>query len=171
MAVNFQWRLRVWTRFHETPDRVWAMKVDPERIRDEFRPWLRFSLPDDVLDRGLRGELPVSFDARLTPPGLAWPGRLVAIQDGVSFVDESENRLMAAWRHEHTVEPTGDGCRYIDDVQFSPRGPLPALHVAHATALLFRHRHLRFARGLDHDARATAVIVLREVLDEEQGAA
>ena len=40
------YQLRVWTRYLEPPERVWDHKTDPERLADEFQPWVGFRIDD-----------------------------------------------------------------------------------------------------------------------------
>lgn len=160
------WRLRVWTRFLAPVDQVWALKTDPERISDEFRP-LRFVVDDAA---GLRAALASGgegeFHARLWPLGLSWPIRLSEVEPGRSFVDRSQNALFQTFEHRHLVEATQDGARYVDDLLLCPTAPGAAMKVE-LVRRLFERRHRRAARHLPHDPRATAIVVLREVLEHE----
>jgi ligand-binding SRPBCC domain-containing protein len=162
--------LRCWTRFLAPLDQVWDLKTDPETLLDEFRPWLSLKADDlDAARRLLRGEgLPGAVDTRLklfgVLPGSRWPLRVEQLERHRHYLDTSENPLFDAWHHEHLFEPTADGVRYIDNVDFTPREGLPPMWIAQATRRLFVHRHRRAARHLPTDARATAVAMLREHL-------
>ena len=147
-----RWRLRVWTRFFETPERVWAQKTDLDAIQAEFPAWMPFSITNG--EGLLQGEPAV---ARL---GLMkWPIRVTSHVPGERFVDESDNALFAEFVHEHRVERTSDGCRYIDDVQFVPR--LASKATALALQRVFILRHTRAAKTLEVDARTVGTAVLR----------
>lgn len=168
--MSTAYHLRCWTRFLATVDQVWDQKTDPNRLADEFRPWLSLVTDDDAAARRLlSGEgLPGTIHARLrlggVLPGTRWPLRLERLERGRRYVDSSENPLFAAWHHEHLFEPCSDGVRYVDAVTFTPRPGLPPGWVARATAALFVHRHRRAARHLPTDPRATGVVMLRELL-------
>ncbi len=167
--MSRRFHLLCWTRFLAPLDQVWALKTDPQTLLDEFRPWLSLQARDlAATKRLLRGEgVPGQVDTRLrlfgVLPGSNWPLRIERYAPLESYVDTSENPLYAAWHHSHLFEPTADGVRYIDAVDFTPREGLPAGLVARATARLFVHRHRRAARHLPTDARATGVAMLREL--------
>lgn len=155
MPTSFQ--LRVWTRFLAPVEDVWRLKTDPKRISEEFSPLASFRLIGDSF-HGVG-----SYKARFGPPGLPmmeWPVELEVWEEGVRFVYSSKNLLYAAFRHEHSFETTPEGCRYIDEVQFTSK--LPAQKAA-AIMLqrLFQHRHRVSARHLPSDPQATAIAVLR----------
>ncbi len=160
------WRLRVWTRFFAPPDQVWALKTDPQRLREELSP-LRLVVQDSQgLHEALASGREGSFQARLWPLGLSWPFQVSEIEPGRSFLDCSSNALFHRFEHRHLVEATEEGSRYIDDLLLGPTSPAAATKVD-MLRRLFQRRHLRAARHLPHDDRATAVVVLREVLEHE----
>ncbi len=167
-SVPLQWRLRVWTRFLAPCADVWREKTDMAFARQEFRPLMDFR-PEDP--EGLRAAVvegrPGRFRARLWPLGVRWESEIVESLPGVRFVDRSSNRLFAVYEHHHLFEPTADGCRYVDDLLFSPASGLPPKLAARLTEKLFVHRHRQAARHLPHDPRAMGVSVLRQVLPEE----
>lgn len=161
MATPFL--LRVWTRFLAPVEDVWRLKTDPKQISAEFFPFASFRLEGE-----LRTEVG-RMSARFGPPGLPlmpWPVELERWEEGKIFVDSSENLLYSKFRHEHIFEATPDGCRYIDQVNFS--GTLPTQKLA-AIALqrLFQHRHRVAAKKLPSDPQATAIAVLRVLLENE----
>jgi ligand-binding SRPBCC domain-containing protein len=156
--------LRVWTRFFEPPERVWALKTDPAALAAEFPAWAPFSVGDPAAFQGaLAAARPHEGAGRLGP--LPWPVALTAVQPGRGFTDTSSNALYSWWQHEHILEPTADGTRYIDAVTFTPR--LPAKLSAILTQRFFVARHQRAATRLAADARTVGVSVLR-VWDPEE---
>lgn len=166
--------LRVWTRFLAPVEDVWALKTDPDAIMAEFRPLHSFVLKDaDAVRRALGGAVPTEIAAslrlgRLIP--IAWPSRVEAAVKGESFRDTSTNALFSRWEHDHVFEVTPDGCRYLDAITFT--STLPAQK---ATAIvvkrLFEHRHAVAAKRLPTDPEATAVSVLRVLVEAEDEAA
>ncbi len=171
MSTTFH--LRVWTRFFAPPEAVWALKSDPVAIEAEFPLWAPFSIGDKAaLLAGLGGALPVSMQGRIGP--LAWPYTVDELEPGRRFRDVSTNALFSRWEHQHIVEATPDGARYIDAVTFTPALPGPKF-VAIAVKQLFVARHQAAARKLPADALTVGVHVLRvliedEAADAEQGA-
>lgn len=103
-------------------------RIDPATVplgRPWFRSWLL-----------LFGVLPFDWDHL----------RLLAIERGRGFHEDSTMLSQRRWVHERRLEPVADGTRVTDRIEFEPRlavlGPLlrPVFHA------VFRHRHRRLAR-------------------------
>ena len=159
MATTFL--LSVWTRFFETPERVWEIKTDPARVAEEF-PWglgISTTKPE-VLAQAFSDARPCEVDATLGFARLSWPLRMEAIEPHRRFRDTSENALFSRFEHEHLLEPTTDGTRYIDKLVFQPALPAAKL-LAIVTRRLFVHRHQVAARHLTADTRTIGVSILR----------
>ena len=160
-------RLRVWTRYFSPVDAVWAVKTDPACLAAELRPWLMLSTADtDGLVEAVRAGRPLQTTARLLPVAISWPINLVESVPGQRFTDTSVNALFSRFEHQHIFEPTPDGCRYIDDVVFTPTLPTSKL-TAILTRRLFVHRHRVASERLSPDARTVGTSVLRVLLEEE----
>lgn len=168
MATTFQ--LRVWTRFLAPVADVWALKTDPAAIQAEFRPWMAFCLPEgDALARALAGNVPTDLACslrlgRVLP--VAWPARVESAVKHQSYRDTSTNKLFSRFEHDHLFEVTPDGCRYVDAVTFTSTAPAQKVF-AIATQRLFQHRHTVAAKRLPTDPQATAISVLRVLVEEE----
>lgn len=169
MATTFQ--LRVWTRFLAPVESVWALKIQPATIQAEFRPLLSLGLPHgDALGRALAaGAAPADLACsvrfgRVLP--VAWPCRIESVVKLQSYRATSTNALFSRFEHDHLFEATPDGCRYIDAVTFTSTVPAQKVF-AIATQRLFQHRHTVTARRLPTDPQATAVSVLRVLVEEE----
>lgn len=164
--------LRVWTRFLAPVEAVWAQKTDPAAIQAEFAPWASFRLADvDGLKRALAGEVPASLKATFRPAGFPigfdWPITIDQCVPGERFRDRSVNRLYSRFEHEHVIESTPDGCRWIDILTFVPTAPLQKL-AAIATRRMFIHRHAVAARRLPSDPQATGIGMLRVLVEAEE---
>lgn len=158
--------LRVWTRFLAPVEEVWKIKTDLRHISAEFGPWLSFQTVGDAIVS------PGHWDARFGLRGLAllpWPIELTEVLPGERFVDTSQNALYRRFEHQHLFEPTPDGCRYIDAVTFESALPAQKLS-AILTQRVFLHRHRVAARLLPTDPQATAVSVLRVLVEAESSA-
>jgi ligand-binding SRPBCC domain-containing protein len=137
------------------PERVWARVVTPEGINDELRPWMTMSMPRgsesltvDTIVVGapvgrcwmrLFGVLPFDYDDLIIAE--LWPGR--------GFHEESTMLSMRLWRHERTVESTGDAKTVVRDrITFELRAPLRLLTpiIAAGIGALFTHRQRRLQR-------------------------
>lgn len=161
-------RLRVWTRYFSSPEEVWAVKTDPACLAAEFRPWLSFSVDDpDGLLAAVRSGGSAEAQARLLPLGIRWPISLTGSTPGEQFADTSTNALFSRFEHSHIFQPTPDGCRYIDDVVFTPALPANKL-TAILTRRLFVHRHRIAAGRLPADQRTIGTSVLRVLLEEDE---
>ena len=161
-----RFHLRVSTRFFASSDEVWSLKTDPDRLRDEFPPWVHLSVQDpSALASALQGEgLPTTVQARVGMV-LPWPIEIRECVRGERFTDHSpDNVLFDDWVHHHEVQQASDAVRYLDAVSFTPRWGPPHL-VARMVERLFVYRHNRAARHLPTDEKATAVSMLREALD------
>ena len=149
-------RLRVWTRYFSPIDEVWAVKTDPACMTAELRPYFQLSVDDaDALREAVRGGRSLRTDARLLPFGLGWPIELVESVPGESFKDTSSNAIFSRYEHSHIFQSTVDGCRYIDDVVFTPSLPASKM-TAIITRRLFVHRHRVASERLSADARTVA---------------
>ena len=149
-------------------EEVWAFKTHAEHMQEEFKPFLVADpKPVEEALRQLRnGSLPVRYtlQARLFggPRVSQWPVTVTEFQPPTHFVDTSENTLVLHWRHHHRLEPTSEGVRYVDEVDFTPR-LRPYQWIAAGIRELFLHRHRRAARHLPTIPRATAIATLREM--------
>ena len=166
MAARFH--LRCATLFRASPEEVWALKTNWEKMQDEFRPLFQgtSSEGEQALAALKQGNLPVNYTLSVRLGGLLpighWDVEVSEYEEGRFFVDSSENRVFSAWRHEHRIEPSSLGTRYVDLVDFQPRGR--AVHwTAIALRELFLHRHRRAAQHLPTEVRATAIATLRKL--------
>lgn len=168
MATTFQ--LRVWTRFLAPIEAVWALKIQPATIQAEFRPLLSLGLPEgDALGRALAGAEPTDLacSVRLGRVlSVSWPCRIESVVKLRSYRATSTNAFFTRFEHDHLFEVTPDGCRYIDAVTFTSTAPAQKVF-AIATQRLFQHRHTVTAARLPTDPQATAVSVLRVLVEEE----
>lgn len=157
--------LRVWTRFLEPPERVWAEKTSTEALCRAFPLGASLRLDDpEGLQRSLREGTVFETEGSIGPVG--WPLAITEVEPGVRFVARSTNALFHLWRHDLRVEPTRDGARCIDTVTFAPalRGAKP---LAIATERLFARRHRADAERLSADLRTVGVSALRVANDED----
>ncbi|MGV0792380.1 hypothetical protein [Mycolicibacterium sp. XJ1819] len=136
-------------------EQVWARIVTPEGINDELRPWMTMSMPAGAEDltvetvpvgtavgrcwMRLFGVVPFDYDHLMIAE--LWPGR--------GFHEESTMLSMRLWRHERTLDPTGEGKTVVRDrLTFTLRAPLrpltPVIRVG--VRALFGHRHRRLQR-------------------------
>jgi len=160
-AMSTAFRLLVWTRYFASVEAVWSLKTDPVALADEFRPYVFFHMKKtDEFSTAMAQGQPFAAEARLMPWGIRWPMKMEEVVPHVRFRDTSSNRLYKNFEHVHLFEETSDGCRYIDQVTFTPALPANKL-IAIFTKRLFEHRHRVAAGRLSADRRTIGVSVLR----------
>ena len=159
--------LRVWTRYFDSLDKVWAVKTDPDLLEKEFPCGFAFKVDDpDALSHCIQNGGSVQTSGTLGVARIAWPISLESIEPGKRFKDTSSNALFSRFEHEHIFEETSDGTRYIDSVTFTPKTPAPKF-AAILTKNLFVKRHKRAASHLNADERTIGAHVLRVMVEEE----
>ncbi len=130
------------------PDRVWTRVTTFEGVNDELAPLLRMTCPPAfrridpaVVPIGrfwfrswllLFGVVPFDWD-RL---------RLVAIDPGRGFHEDSTMLSQRRWVHRRQPEPAAAGTRVTDRVEFEPRVPLLGVVLLPVFRAVFRHRRL-----------------------------
>jgi len=159
------YRLRVSTRYLAPVEDVWAQKSDPHAIMAEFPPWVPFRInrPADLLSAWADGAHSVRSPARIGP--IPWEVQVRLLEPGRAFEDRGASKLFSLFVHTHTLEPTRDGTRYLDDLWFTPTFA-PEL-VARTVRRVFVARHRRSARVLLADPQSVGHAVLRHVLEDE----
>jgi len=102
-------------------------RIDPATVplgRPWFRSWIL-----------LLGVLPFDYDHL----------RLIAIEPGRGFHEDSTMLSQRRWVHRRTLEPTDGGTRVVDRIEFEPRLPGLAGFLRPIFRAVFRHRHRRLA--------------------------
>jgi ligand-binding SRPBCC domain-containing protein len=133
---------------------VWRHVTTPRGINDEFKPWMRMTVPrrlrdvrlDDV-ELGVRlcrswvlvlGVVPFEYDDLV----------LVERGPGMRFLERSSTLVARTWQHERTVVGSGSGCDLTDRLSLDPRPAFARLPGGVAVAgrvvgAIFGHRHRR----------------------------
>ena len=133
------------------PDRVWERVTTFEGVNDELMPIARMTCPHELrridpasvpLGRTwfrswilLFGVLPFDYDDL----------RLLAIEPGRSFHEDSTMLTQRRWVHRRDLEPAAGGTRVRDRIEFEPRLPLLGPMLRPIFQAVFRHRHRRLA--------------------------
>lgn len=163
-----RFHLRCSTLFQASAEEVWAFKTNAKHMQDEFKPFLHAdpSPAEAAFHRLKQGMLPVRYTLNSTLLGWVplgdWPVEIQIFEPHRRFVDTSQNAAFSYWRHEHRLEESEGGIRYVDQVDFTPRSG-PHRWIAAGLRELFLHRHRRAARHLLSIPRATAIATLREL--------
>ena len=71
--------------------------------------------------------------------------RLVAIEPGRGFHEDSTMLSQRRWVHRRDLEPVAGGTRVRDRIEFEPRLPCGGPLVRVVFRAVFRHRHRRLA--------------------------
>jgi ligand-binding SRPBCC domain-containing protein len=139
------------------PDVVWDRVASFDGVNDELMPIVRMTAP-----RAMR-----RIDPAVVPLGRPWFRswlllfgvlpfdwdhlRILAIEPGRGFHEDSTMLSQRRWVHRRRLEPAGEGTRVTDDVEFEPRLPGVGPFLRPVFAAVFRHRHRRlgafFAAG------------------------
>lgn len=148
--------VNVRSRLPASAPQVWARVTTPEGINHELKPILSMTTP-----RRLRGQTIADAAAWLDQPlGRAWlllggvlpieydDLRVIALEPGRSFHEQSRMLSLRQWEHERTVVPLADGgCEVHDRLSATPRafgGSLVTRRlVSRIVTTLFEHRHRR----------------------------
>ncbi len=131
---------------------VWAHASTMDGVNLELMPLVRMHVPRQARGKGIAdaplGE--VAFHSWLLAFGVVpfdrHALRLVAIDDGRGFAEESSSLLQRVWRHERTIAPRDGGCVVSDRVGVEPRLALAEPFAAAMVRAIFRHRHRRLQR-------------------------
>ena len=135
---------------------VWDRVTTPAGIRHELRPLLSMTMPPGLRGRSL-GDAAALIDR---PLGKAWlllfgllpveydDMRIVALEPGRRFHEQSTMLLLSHWEHERTISALDAGtCEVRDRLTFLPRvlaGRTVVRKVAGwVVSSLFAHRHRR----------------------------
>ena len=124
---------------------VWEHATAMSGVNDELAPVVmtypsdRAELSDDVP----LGEVLFTSTLRLGPlPFDRHRLRLVELEPGVSFQEDSTSILHRRWRHRRTVMAvTEDSCRLSDHLEVVPRVPGSAALTRRLVSRVFDHRH------------------------------
>ena len=138
------------------PAAVWDRVTTFEGVNDELMPLVRMTCPPAMrridpatvpLGRPwfrswllLFGFLPFDFDHL----------RLVAIEPGRGFHEDSTMLSQRRWIHRRTLEPVPGGTRVVDRIAFEPRIPGSGALLRPVFRAVFRHRHRRLAAYFAH---------------------
>jgi len=133
-------------------DAVWARVATFDGVNDELRPIVRMTCPQDCR----------RIDPAVVPLGASWFRswillfgvvpfdydhlRLVAIEPGRGFHEDSTMLSQRRWVHRRVLEPVAGGTRVADRVEFEPRVPLVGALLVPIFRAVFRHRHRRLGR-------------------------
>jgi len=133
---------------------VWRHVTTPRGISDEFKPWMRMTVPPqlrdvslDEVELGVRlcrswvlalGAVPFEYDDLV----------LVERGPGMRFLERSPTLVGRTWQHERTVVPAGSGCELTDRISLEARPTFARLPGSAAVAgrvvrAIFRHRYRR----------------------------
>ncbi len=133
------------------PEAVWARVASFEGVNDELMPIVRMTCPPAfrridpaVVPLGrpwfrswllLFGVLPFDWDHL----------RIVALEPGRGFHEDSTMLSQRRWVHRRSLEPVAGGTRVTDRIAFEPRLPFLGGLLRPVFRSVFRHRHRRLA--------------------------
>lgn len=132
-----------------TPDEVWARVATFEGVNDELMPIVRMTCPP-AFRRIDPATVPIGrpwFRSWLLLFGIVpfdWDHlRLLAVEPGRGFREDSTMLSQRRWVHERRLEAVPGGCRVTDRVAFEPRLAMLGPILRPVFRAVFRHRHRR----------------------------
>src|SRR5258708_31027572 len=96
---------------------TFALFEDPYNLEMIPPPWLNFQIttpPPLKMREGLR----IEYRIRWLGVPVYWRTVITAYEPPFFFVDEQEKGPYVLWRHRHTFEPTEQGTRVRDQVEY-----------------------------------------------------
>ena len=101
-------------------DKAFAFFADATNLQRLTPAWLNFEIvtPTPI---AMRAGAIIDYRLRLYGLPIPWQTRIEIWEPGVRFVDLQVAGPYRWWRHEHRFEPSGDGTRVIDHVEYLPR--------------------------------------------------
>lgn len=100
------------------PEEVFAFFSDAHNLRALTPPYLRLEIltPSPIT---MRAGTRIDYTLRLFGVPMRWRTRIDAWRPGACFVDLQESGPYAFWRHTHRFEPTREGTRIVDVVEYA----------------------------------------------------
>ncbi len=133
------------------PDAVWERVTSFEGVNHELMPIVRMTCPQELR----------RIDPSVVPIGRPWFRswillfgllpfdydhlRIMAIEPGRGFHEDSTMLTQRRWVHRRALEPVDGGTRVTDRIEFEPRLPLVGPLLRPVLEAVFRHRHRRLA--------------------------
>lgn len=138
------------SRLESPACRVWAAVGTMEGVNQELAPWLRMTSPAEAsrarIEEAPLGE--VMFASWVLLGGVLpidrHSLRLVAVEPGRGFVEDSTSWTQMRWEHRRELTPTESAaCVLTDRLTFTPRVRLVGPLLEAVVSAAFRHRHAR----------------------------
>ncbi len=135
-------------------------------------PWERVEV--ERADAGVRDGARVSLRAKAGPFWTRWEVEHRDYRAGLSFSDVQLRGPFAYWRHEHRVEPSGNGgCVLHDTIEyalpFGVFGNLGAGYVRRKLDRMFAYRHAVTKADLEESAALPASVPMRVLVSGASG--
>jgi ligand-binding SRPBCC domain-containing protein len=129
---------------HTTVEKLVAFHAAPDAFSKLNMPGTFAQVHRRDLPTMTEGE--VEFTLWLGPIPVRWHARHEPTVNEHSFADNQVNGPMAYWRHEHIIEPEGDGVRLTDRITLAHKDGLAGLFTrllfdGFPLKLLFTYRH------------------------------
>ena len=127
-------------------DEIFAFFADATNLEELTPPWIRFSVTTSPPIE-MRPGLLIDYKLRIRGVPMRWQSEITAWDPPRRFVDESRRGPYKFWHHEHRFEPTAEGTRVIDEVNYGvPGGALIHwLLVSRDIAKIFRYRQAKLS--------------------------
>ena len=137
-------RVTVRSKLAVSPEELWQSVASAEGVNHEMGPWLRFVPPagENLLEAAGRGEvLKLKIRGPLGIPLGNYPLRLVRLEEGRGFLEQTQMLPCLLWQHERTIEAEGDGTVITDRLGWRWKLRLLDPLLSPGVGVFFRHRH------------------------------
>lgn len=128
-----------------SPARIWSSVSGFDGVNREMSPFLRMSPPDGVtLENATVGEvIDLNLTGPLNLPLGTYPLRLVEVEIGSRFLEQTQMLPFLLWQHERTISSHEDGTQITDSLGWRWRAQrLDPILIA-GVRRFFTHRHRR----------------------------
>lgn len=130
------------------PETIWTSISGFEGVNREMSPFLRMSPPDDVsLESAIVGEvINVGLTGPFALPLGTYPLRLVEVEVGSRFLEQTQMLPFLLWQHERSISPHKGGTSISDSLGWRWRAHRLDPILAAGIRRFFAHRHRQLRR-------------------------
>jgi len=125
------------------PQIVWQSVSTLAGVNEEMAPWLKMTAPQGSdLEAAASGEvLPLKLVGPAGVPLGTYPLRLLEMNEGSGFLEQTRMLPFFLWQHERTIQPDGSGTRITDSLGWKWRARRLDFLVIPMVRRFFGHRH------------------------------
>lgn len=125
------------------PVEVWRSISELETVNEEMAPWLNMAAPagSDLVAAASGQVLPLKLRGPAGVPLGTYPLRLVQMDEGRGFLEQTWMLPFLLWQHERTIQTEAGRTRITDSLGWKWRARRLDPLVAVGVRRFFEHRH------------------------------